>query len=331
MKTVLTGIKPTGDIHIGNYLGAIRPGIKMAEDSSKRSLLFIADYHSLTSMHKAEELKQATYHVAAAWIASGLDPNKTIIYRQSDIPEIFELTWILSCFTPKGFMNRAHGYKATVQANAAAAKKDLDIGVSMGLYNYPVLMAADILMFNSDEVPVGEDQIQHVEFTRDIAQKFNNNYGEVFTLPKAVIRNKKLVLGLDGRKMSKSYNNTIPIFTTEKKFRKLIMKIKTDSLAPEAPKKPEHSIIFDLYKEFASKQQIEVLAGRYKSGIGWGEAKEELFNEMNKELAPMREKYNSLMSNLDELEQILQQGAKKARVLSNTFLQQIRSKIGMVN
>lgn len=330
MKTVLTGIKPTGKPHIGNYLGAIKPALEQSMEDGVRTLLFIADYHSLTSMHKAEELKSATFEVAATWLACGLDPEKIIIYKQSDIPEIFELSWILSCFTPKGFMNRAHAYKAQVQANKEANKTDLDQGVNMGLYFYPVLMSADILLFDTDSVPVGEDQIQHVEFARDIAQKINHNYKtEVLKLPKASIQDSvKTIQGLDGRKMSKSYNNTIPLFESEKKLRKLIMKIVTDSLPPEAPKDPNASTIFKLYKEFATAEEVQALEERYKKGIGWGEAKQTLFEAVNREISPLREKYEQLQANPLLVDEILTKGAEKARVIAKEKMRELRSVIG---
>lgn len=331
MKTVLTGIKPTGKPHIGNYLGAIMPALNQANSPETRSLLFIADYHSLTSMHKAEELKSATFEVAATWLACGLDPDKVIIYRQSDIPEIFELSWILSCFTPKGFMNRAHAYKARVQANKEAGKSDLDFGVNMGLFMYPVLMSADILLFDTDTVPVGEDQVQHVEFARDIAQKINHTYKkELLKLPKASIQESvKTIPGLDGRKMSKSYGNTIPIFETEKKLRKLIMKIVTDSLPPEAPKDPSSSTIFHLYKEFANEKEIAELKALYEEGVGWGEAKQHLFEAVNKEITPLREKYNHLCDNPQQVEDILQEGAKKARKIAKEKILILRQAMGL--
>ena len=329
MDIVLTGVKPTGDAHIGNYLGAIKPALDLAKNPQTQSLLFIADYHSLTSVHKAQELSKATLSVAASWLACGLDPDKTLIYRQSDIPEIFELSWILACFTPKGFMNRAHAYKAKISSNESEGKVDLDAGINMGLFNYPILMSADILIFNASLVPVGEDQIQHVEFARDIAQKFNHNYESTFKLPKAIVKANKLVPGLDGRKMSKSYNNTIPLFIPEKKFRSLIMKIKTDSLPPEAPKDPKTSIIFDLYKEFASPEEINVLIEKYESGIGWGEAKQILFDKMNEHFSPMRERYNALIANPNTITEILIEGAKRARPNAQDFLQEIRTKVGI--
>lgn len=327
MKTVLTGVKPTGMPHLGNYLGAIAPGIELASQPDTESLLFIADFHSLTSVTKGEELEEMSYGVAATWLALGLDPERTIIYRQSDIPEIFELSWILSCSTAKGLMNRAHAYKAMVADNEAAGKKDLDFGVNMGLYSYPVLMAADILLFNSDIVPIGPDQIQHIEITRDICQKFNRTYGDVLTLPKFQ-DDSFLLPGLDGRKMSKSYNNHIPLFESSKKLRKKIMKIKTDSSAPEDPKDPEDSLIFDLFKYFSSKEEQTELAARYRTGIGWGDAKQALYEVIERDLQKPREIYESLMSDRSQLDAILKVGAEKARVKAQATMRDVRKAVG---
>lgn len=327
-KILLTGVKPTALPHWGNYLGAIRPGLRLMNDFES-SYLFIADYHALTTIHSAKEMKEFSYQVAATWLACGLDLKKCIIYRQSDVPEIFELNWILSCFTPKGFMNRAHAYKARLQENKDAQKDDDDFGVSMGLYCYPVLMSADILLFNADVVPVGEDQVQHVEFARDIAQKFNRVYGEIIKLPKAHVQLKKNVPGLDGRKMSKSYDNTIPLFLDDKKMRKLIMKIMTDSTPPEAPKNPEESLIFDLFKEFANAEQIAELDKAYRSGIGWGDAKQKLFEVAFEYFKPMTEKYNSFISKPDYLESVLSSGAAQARQKAQAHLTKIRNAIGV--
>lgn len=329
-KTILTGVKPTGQPHIGNYLGAIRPAVRMSKSAEvKRSYLFIADYHSLTSLPKKDDLRKMIYEVAASWLACGFDSDKTLFYRQSDIPEIFELQWVLSCLCSKGLMNRAHAYKARVQENQSFGREDLDYGINMGLYNYPVLMAADILMFQADEVPVGEDQIQHIEIARDIAQKFNREYGEVLRVPKFVVQNMKLVPGLDGRKMSKSYDNYIPLFAEEKKLRKMIMKIKTDSLPPEAPKDPSQSIIFDLYKEFASIDEVEALKARYLKGIGWGEAKEELFNVVNREISGPRETYVHLMNDPGQIDTLLKNGAVQVREHARELLKSVRAVIGI--
>jgi len=327
-KIILTGIKPTGQIHIGNYIGAIKPALELAKSKEYQAAYFVADYHGLTKIHHAKEFRHLSYTIAATWLALGLDPNNVIFYRQSDVPEIFELNWILSCFTSKGLMNRAHAYKAIVDSNRTS-EKDLDFGVNMGLFNYPILMAADILMFKTEVVPVGKDQIQHVEIARDIAETFNNHYGETFLLPEYKVQEETAVLpGLDGRKMSKSYNNTIPLFEEPKKLQKLINKIKTDSLPPEAPKDPDTSILFMLYKEFASSVEIETLKEQYLRGIGWGEAKKELFNVMNRFLEEPREKYNELMASPETIDKILQEGAEKARAISVPFLKEIKYKIG---
>jgi tryptophanyl-tRNA synthetase len=330
MKTVLTGIKPTGQPHLGNYFGAIRPALTAAQAPQTRSMFFVANYHSLTSLQKAEEMRAATFEVAATWLAAGLDPRSTLIYLQSDVPEIFELAWVLSCFTPKGFMNRAHAYKAKLQENEARGEKDLDAGVSMGLFSYPVLMAADILLFAADEVPVGEDQVQHVEFARDIAGKFNKNYGEILKLPKArILKDVATVPGLDGRKMSKSYQNTIPIFAPEAELKKLCMRIKTDSLAPEAPKDPANSLLMDYYRLIASASEVDALTARYQKGIGWGEVKTLLFERINEAVAPMRLEYERLMRNRVEIEEHLNHGAAKARAIGRETLDRVRSACGV--
>jgi len=325
----LTGIKPTGTPHLGNYLGSIRPALSLAKNESTQAFYFIADYHSLTSVHQGDQLRHDIYEVAATWLACGLDPKKVTLYKQSDIPEILELNWILSCFCAKGLMNRAHAYKAKSSDNTKEGR-DIDFGINMGLYGYPVLMAADILILNSDIVPVGADQLQHVEIARDLANAFNHHYGEVIKLPKAQERDDKLVVGLDGRKMSKSYNNTIPLFVAEKKLRKMIMKIVTDSLPPEAPKDPNNSTIMDLYKMFATTEEVENLTAQYLKGIGWGVAKQELFEVINRELSPYRERYNYYMENKAEIDQILQEGAVKARELARKNLSEIKSKIGVL-
>ncbi|NCN95805.1 MAG: tryptophan--tRNA ligase, partial [Bdellovibrionales bacterium] len=315
-QVVLTGVKPTGMPHLGNYLGAIKPAVDMANASSAdaESWLFIADYHSLTALLKPQELNHMIYEVAASWLACGLDPNKSVIYRQSDIPELMELNWILSCLCPKGLMNRAHAYKARVQENQEHQREDLDFGVSMGLYNYPVLMSADILMFDASHVPVGADQVQHIEIARDLAEKFNRHFGDVLTLPKAIVGDEsRTVPGIDGRKMSKSYDNHIPLFDPAKKRRKRVMKIVTDSSPPEAPKNPEDSLLFDLYKLFASESQIAEMTKKYQAGIGWGYVKEDLNTVLEEIFAPMREKYEYYMNDLNELDRILNAGAEKAR------------------
>ena len=328
--TVLTGIKPTGSPHLGNFLGAIRPALKMAEQPGHKSFFFIADYHALSSIQNPQELRRLCREVAATWMAFGLNPEKITFYRQSDIIEIPELNWILSCFTPKGLMNRAHAYKACVAKNQESGATDLDAGISMGLYSYPILMAADILIFSADLVPVGKDQVQHVEISRDIAGKFNQIYGSILKLPQYKIEDNTAVLpGLDGRKMSKSYDNTIPLFLEPKKLQKLINSITTDSTPPEASKDPETSSLFQIYQEFATPAQIAEMKLKYSQGISWGQVKKELFEVLNAFLEKPRSTYDRLMTNPDEIDQILEQGAKKARALSTPFLKLIRNKIGM--
>ena len=325
-EIILTGVKPTDHPHIGNYLGAIRPALELVSQTDQ-SLFFIADYHALTSVQNGKELRDYTYSVAASWLACGLDPNKTIIYRQSDIAEIFELNWILSCFAPKGLLNRAHAYKAQIQENTKEGRDDLDFGVSMGLFCYPVLMSADILLFSTDVVPVGEDQVQHVEIARDIAQKFNRVYGNVLKLPKHFVKTEKIVPGLDGRKMSKSYGNHIPLFLESKKLRKLIMKIVTDSSPPETPKETKGSLLFDLYREFAPAKKVEEFAQIYARGVGWGEVKELLFQAIEDHFREPTKRYNDYMSNPDKLEAILKNGAHRARQLAQPLMSVVREKV----
>lgn len=328
-KQVLTGIKPTGRIHLGNYIGAIKPALQLAENQSFNTAYFVADYHGLTKIHNQNEMKELSYGVAASWLALGLDPDRAIFYRQSDVPEIFELSWILACFAPKGLMNRAHAYKSMVEDNQNS-RREVDAGVNMGLFTYPILMAADILLFQTELVPVGKDQIQHVEIARDIAENFNKEYGETFVLPEYVIQEETSVLpGLDGRKMSKSYNNTIPLFEEPKKLQKLINKIKTDSSPPEEPKDPDSSVIFALYKEFATSVQVEEMKREFEGGIGWGEAKKELFQVMNSFIEEPRSKYDELIANPKRLDAVLQEGAYKAREKTIPFMKEIKRKIGI--
>ncbi|MCP3738630.1 tryptophan--tRNA ligase [Rossellomorea sp. BNER] len=328
-STILTGIKSTGHVHLGNYIGAIKPALELAKIQNHQHAYFVADYHSLTKIHHAEEFRHLSYGIAATWLALGLDPEKVIFYRQSDVPEVFELNWILACFASKGLMNRAHAYKAIVDQNRQL-DKDIDFGVNMGVFTYPILMAADILLFQTDIVPVGKDQVQHVEIARDIAENFNRTYGDTFKLPEYKIQEETAVLpGLDGRKMSKSYNNTIPLFEEPKKLRKLINKIKTDSTPPEEPKDPNQSTLFSIYKEFATPLEIEKMREQYVGGISWGEAKQELFQVMNRFLEEPREKYNELMASPEKLDEILKSGAEKARAVSRPFLKEIKCKLGM--
>ncbi|MCB5251915.1 MAG: tryptophan--tRNA ligase [Candidatus Cloacimonadaceae bacterium] len=328
-KIALTGIKPTGIPHIGNYLGAIQPALKLSETCEAR--YFIADYHALNATKDPVALRSMTLEIAAAWLACGLDPDKVLFYRQSDVPETFELLTILLAFTPKGLMNRAHAYKAMLQSNNETGK-DPDDGVNMGLFSYPVLMAADILLFDTDLVPVGNDQFQHVEMAVDIAQSFNHIYSnQALRLPEPLSQpDSKTVVGLDGRKMSKSYGNIIPLFAPQKKLRKTVMKIVTNSQEIEEPKDPDSCSVFSLYKCFATQDEIAALQGRYiAGGMGWGEAKQELFLAMNRTLAPLRQRYEELMQNPDYIHQVLREGAAKARPLAAEKIRQLRQIIGI--
>lgn len=340
-KRILTGITTTGIPHLGNYVGSIRPAIASAKqafaDDSGDAFFFLADFHALIKCFDPDEIHRSTRAIAATWLACGLDPEQVVFYRQSDIAQIPELSWILSCSCAKGLMNRAHAYKASVDINLAKGDTDPDFGISMGLFSYPVLMSADILMFNATHVPVGKDQIQHIEMARDIAGTFNHKYKELFTLPVAVTdENTPLLTGLDGRKMSKSYGNTIPLFgdgspniDPQKALKKAIAQIITNSQAPEEPKNPDECNIFEIYKAFGSPDEINELAERYRRGIGWGEAKDILFHKINDEIAPMREKYLHLMNNPKELEEILQMGAVKARRYADKQLDKTRRATGI--
>jgi len=330
MQTVLTGVQPTAKPHLGNYAGAMRPAIRASKQPDTQTWFFIADYHALTSLHDPKVLHQNIYEVAASWLACGLDPAKTVFYRQSDIPEILELNWILSCFTSKGLMNRAHAYKAKVQENQENGKEDLDFGVNMGLFNYPILMSSDILMFSAAKVPVGEDQTQHIEIARDIAQKFNRVYGEILKVPQVVLeKGVKVLPGLDGRKMSKSYGNHIPLFEEPAAMKKLIAKIKTDSLPPEAPKSTEGSILFELYQAFATPEQTEEMRAKFEKGIGWGYVKEDLFQLLDAQLKEPREKYKQLLEDKSIIANYLREGAEKARPQAQILLKKMRAAIGL--
>jgi len=329
-RTVLTGITTTGTPHLGNYVGAIRPAIVASRNDNARGFYFLADYHALVKNQSLELVHQSSLEIAAAWLALGLDTDKAIFYRQSDIPEIPELTWILNAVTAKGLMNRAHAYKAAVAANEAGDSRDPDQGITLALFSYPVLMAADILLFKADHVPVGQDQKQHVEMARDIAQRFNHNFKALFVLPAAVIDDSTAVLaGLDGRKMSKSYNNTIPLFLPEKKFRKLILKIKTNSLEPGEPKDTEDSALFDIYRAFATESEVEVMRGRFADGIGWGDLKQELFEYLNAEFSVAREEYDRLLADPGHIERVLRKGADRAREIAVPFIAEIRAAVGI--
>ena len=329
-QTVLTGITTTGTPHLGNYVGAIRPAIQASYSGDVQSFYFLADYHALVKNQDPARLRQSSLEVAATWLALGLDTDKSVFYRQSDVPEIAELNWIISSVTAKGLMNRAHAYKAAVAENEEAGNRDPDKGITMALFSYPVLMTADILMFNAHKVPVGKDQIQHVEMARDIAQRFNHIYGDVFVLPEAVVDAKAAVLsGLDGRKMSKSYNNTIPLFEPAKKLRKLIMKIKTNSLEPGEPKDPGDSTLFDIYNAFASEAETAVFRQKLLDGAGWGDAKQELFEYLDAHLAAPRDEYNKLIADPAHVESVLQEGAARARESSSALITKVRSAVGI--
>ncbi len=326
----LTGITTTGTPHIGNYVGAIRPGIAASKDPGKKNYYFLADLHALAKNEDPEKIRQSTLEIAAAWLALGVDVSNAVFYRQSDIPEIPQLTWILTSMTAKGLMNRAHSYKASVQQNLDSGNKDPDKGITMALYSYPILMAADILMFKATRVPVGRDQKQHVEMARDIAQRFNHHYGEVLVLPEPVIDDSTAVLaGLDGRKMSKSYNNTIPVFAPEKRMRKLIMKIKTNSLEPGEPKDTQGSTLYDIYRAFATPAEVSEIERQYAEGIAWGTMKQQLFEYINDHVGPARREYDRLIADPAVVEHELLRGADRAREVAVPYLERIRHAVGI--
>ena len=327
---VLTGITTTGVPHLGNLVGAVLPAIKASEQKNTTSFLFLADYHSLIKNSDSQLRHQSSFDIAACWLACGLDPKKVIFYRQSDIPHIFELAWILSCLASKGLLNRAHAYKAAISENQTKNIEDIDKGINMGLFNYPILMAADILMFKADSVPVGQDQKQHIEMTRDIALKFNHHYGEILTPPKAIIdKNTGVLPGIDGRKMSKSYDNTIPIFSEEEALRKVVMKIKTNSLEPGEPKKVSDSNIFDIYKAISSKDKIDEMQKLYQEGIAWGEAKKVLFEELSSFLKPFKNEYNKIIKDRTFVEKTLVDGSEKALSISEPIIKEVRQALGI--
>ena len=327
----LTGITTTGTPHLGNFVGSIRPSVAASRLPGVQSFYFLADYHALIKCGDPARIQRSTLEIAASWLAAGLDSERVTFYRQSDIPEITELTWLLTCVTGKGVLNRAHAYKASVDKNEAAGN-DPDADVTAGLFMYPVLMAADILMFKAHKVPVGRDQIQHIEMARDIAQRFNHLYGEHLVLPEAAIEESVALLpGLDGRKMSKSYDNTIPLFTPREQLRKLIAGIVTDSRAPGEAKDTEGSALFQIYQAFASDNETATLRQAYANGIGWGDAKQMLFERIDQEVAPMRERYQSLISHPQEIERLLQAGAEKARAVATPFMDELRRAVGLRN
>ena len=328
-KRVLTGITTTGTPHLGNYVGAIKPAIDSSRDTSTDSYYFLADYHALVKCFEPERVHRSTLEIAATWLALGLDTDRSVFYRQSDIPEIPELTWLLTCACAKGLMNRAHAYKAQVAENEAAGE-DPDYGITMGLFSYPVLMAADILMFNAHDVPVGKDQVQHLEMARDIAGRFNHRYGEHFVLPEAVTDEHVATLpGTDGRKMSKSYDNTIPLWLPEKKLRKAIMKIKTNSQEPGEPKDPDEASVYAVYAAFATPAQREEMRRAFADGIAWGEVKQQLFERVNAELEAPRERYEALVNDPARIEHELKLGAERARDVAAPFMRSLREAVGI--
>jgi tryptophanyl-tRNA synthetase len=328
-KIILTGITPSGTPHLGNYVGAIRPTLELQDQANVDALYFVADGHSLVKLWDPKLRQQYILEVAASWLALGLNPDKVTFYRQSHIPEIFELAWILTSVTSKGLMNRAHAYKDAALKNTEEGDTDADNGITMGLFCYPILMTADILLFNADQVPVGRDQIQHLEMARDIAARYNHLYGKHFTLPEALIDDNVATLpGLDGRKMSKSYQNTIPLFATSSELKKLIMKIKTNSLMPGEPKDSKDCPLFTIYSAFASKPEIEVYQQAYLDGIAWGDAKAKLFELLDAKLAAPRERYQHLMAHPDEVNVILAAGALKARQRVSDFMNQLKTDLG---
>ena len=328
-KISLTGIQATGELHIGNYFGAIKPALELAKEYDAR--YFIADYHTLNSVKDPKELSAGIRQVATGWLASGLDPEQVIFYRQSSIPEVFELTIQIMAFTTKGLLNRAHAYKAAVDINNKKGD-DPDAGINMGLFTYPVLMAADIILFDSDVVPVGQDQKQHIEMAQDIAQAVNANYGrQVLKVPQWVIQETVAVVpGLDGRKMSKSYGNTIPLFAPEEALHNSIKRIVTNSQPVDEPKDPDSSQIFLYYKLFATPEEQAALAARFRAGgMGWGEAKEELFRVANRELSPKRKIYDELMADPKRVDDILAKGAEKARPIAAATVKRFREAAGI--
>ena len=344
-RTYLTGITTSGRPHLGNYVGAIRPAIAASTDPSHDSFFFLADYHALIKGKDPERLRASRREIAAAWLAFGLDTERVTFYRQSDVPQILELTWMLTCQAAKGLMNRAHAYKAVVQENlesrsttpngenAATAQpldRDPDRGITMGLFSYPILMAADILMFRATHVPVGRDQVQHIEMARDMAQRFNHHYGEHLVLPDAVVGDDTAILtGLDGRKMSKSYDNTIALFDPPKKLRKSIMKIVTNSQEPGEPKEPDGNTVFDIYSAFATPAQSAELRDAYAGGIGWGDAKQRLFELVDGALEEPRRRFEALMAHPDRIEDALQHGGEKARARAAVLLEELRDAVGI--
>ena len=332
-QRVLTGITTTGTPHLGNYLGALKPAVAASQQIDTDSFYFLADYHALIKCQDPQTVHRSGREIAAIWLALGLDTDKATFYRQSDIPEIPQLAWFLTCMTGKGMMNRAHAYKACVDENQRQLNSDLDQGISMGLYSYPILMAADILMFNAHHIPVGKDQIQHIEMCRDIAMRFNHTYGEHFVLPEAMVDEgePKVLSGLDGRKMSKSYGNIIPLFAPADELKKLISQITTNSLQPGEAKDPDSCTLFEIYSAFASPEETLLVRQAYANGIGWGDMKGQLFEYLNDYLTPARKRYEEIMTDPAYIEAELQKGAAKARTHSEPFMQRLRSAVGIMS
>ena len=332
-QRVLTGITTTGTPHLGNYLGALKPAVAASQQIDTDSFYFLADYHALIKCQDPQTVHRSGREIAAIWLALGLDTDKATFYRQSDIPEIPQLAWFLTCMTGKGMMNRAHAYKASVDENQRQLNSDLDQGISMGLYSYPILMAADILMFNAHHIPVGKDQIQHIEMCRDIAMRFNHTYGEHFVLPGAMVDEgePKVLSGLDGRKMSKSYGNIIPLFAPADELKKLISQITTNSLQPGEAKDPDSCTLFEIYSAFASPEETLLVRQAYANGIGWGDMKGQLFEYLNDYLTPARKRYEEIMTDPAYIEAELQKGAAKARTHSEPFMQRLRSAVGIMS
>lgn len=325
----LTGITTSGTPHLGNYVGSIRPSVSASKGANAESFYFLADYHALIKTGEPERITQSTLEIAASWLAAGLDPERVTFYRQSDIPQIPELTWFLTCVLGKGVLNRAHAYKSQVDKNLAAGA-DGDTDVTAGLFMYPVLMGADILMFKAHQVPVGRDQIQHIEMARDMAKAFNHLYGDHLVLPEALIEESVATLpGLDGRKMSKSYDNTIPLFSSREQLKKLIAGIVTDSKGPGVAKQTEGSALFQIYQAFAGKDEAAAMARAYAEGISWGDAKNSLFERIDQDIAPMRERYQALMAEPEKIETVLLAGSRKATALSAPYMRELRRAVGL--
>ena len=328
MQVSVTGIKPSGTTHLGNYLGMIRPALALAEHTD--AVYFVADYHAMTTTRDPVRLRAQSREVAATWLALGFDTDRSVLYRQSDLPEVCELVWILSCVTPKGLLNRAHAYKAAVQDNAGAGRDD-DAGVSMGLFNYPLLMAADILLAGADVVPVGLDQQQHVEIARDIAQAFNAAYGEVLVVPEALIDELVMTItGTDGRKMSKSYDNVVPILSPPDELRRAVKSIVTDSRAPTDPKDPEECNVFNLYRHVAAADDVDNMAARYRAGdVGYREAKDRLVDALEHEFGAARVRYDELLQDPRQVDSVLERGAERARTRARSVLDATRAAVGL--